>query len=75
MVGMRKHMRMAISGMTLLGLVLLALAASGINSLAAELETAAPQRAVPAPASEQVSVESRRVDCPLQERTPERRKL
>ena len=72
---MRKHMRTAITGMTLLGLVLLALATSGINSLAAELEATTPERAVPAPAGEQVSVESQRVDCPLRERTPDRRPL
>ena len=75
MLGMRKAMRILVTGTTLLGLVLLALALSGISSLASDLEAATPQRAVPAPASEQVSVESRRVDCPLQERPQERRKL
>ena len=75
MAGMRKAMRMLVTGATVLGLVLLAVALSGISSLAGELEAASPQRAVPAPASEQVSVESRRVDCPLQERPQERRKL
>ncbi len=71
---MRKHMRAAITGTTLLGLVLFALATSGISSLAAELEATTPKR-VPAPDVEQVTVESRRVDCPLRERTPDRRPL
>lgn len=75
MAGMRKVMRMLVTGTTVLGLVLLALALSGISSLAGELETVTPKRSVPAPASEQVIVESRRADCPLGERTPDRRPL
>ena len=75
MAGMRKVMRMLVTGTTVLGLVLLALALSGISSLAGELEAATPPRSVPAPASEHVTVESRRVDCPLEERTPDRRPL
>ena len=63
---MRSRMRMAISATTVLGLVLLALALSGISALAGDLEAAAPQR-VPAPASEEVYSESREIDCPLPE--------
>jgi hypothetical protein len=62
---MRKAMRMLVSATTVLGLVLLALAAGGISSLASDLEAATPQR-VPAPASEELTYESRRIACPLQ---------
>ena len=75
MAGMWNVMRMFVTGATVLGLVLLALALSGISGLAGELEAATPQRSVPAPASEQVTVESRRVDCPLPPRSSERRPL
>ena len=73
---MRKLMRTAITATTVLGLVLLAIALSGISALADQLETATPQRALPpAPATEQVSAESRKGDCPVPERTQERRKI
>lgn len=61
---MRSRMRMALSATTVLGLVLLALALSGISGLAADLEAATPQR-VPAPASEAVYSDYREIDCPL----------
>ena len=67
MAGMGKAMRMLVSTTTVLGLLLLALALGGISSLASDLETVAPQR-VPAPAGEQLSYESREIDCPLRER-------
>jgi hypothetical protein len=68
---MPSPMRMAISATTLLGLVLLALAMGGISSMANDLEAAAPQRALPAPASEEFR--SREIDCPAEKR--ERRQL
>lgn len=71
---MPDHMTKALTGAVALGLALFAFAASGIASLAGDLESATPPR-VPAPASEEVSVESQRVDCPFRERTPERRRL
>lgn len=61
---MRSHMRMALSATTVLGLVLLALALSGISALGADLEAAAPQ---PAPATDTL-YESREIDCPLEQR-------
>ncbi len=75
MAGMRNHMRMVVTAAAVLGFAIFGFAATGIAGLSGDLESVTPQRAVPAPASEQVSVKSRRVDCPLQERTPERRKL
>ena len=69
---MPDHMTKAVTGAVALGLALFAFAASGIASLGGELEATTPERSVPAPASEQVSVESQRVDCPLRERTPDR---
>ena len=68
---MRSAMRMAISATTLLGLVLLVLALSGISGLASDLEAATPQR-VPAPASEEL-YDSREIDCPLPK--PERPRI
>ena len=58
---------MAISATTVLGLLLLAIALSGISGLASELEAATPQR-VPAPATEEFLYESREIDCPLTQR-------
>ena len=71
---MRSCMRMALSATTALGLVLLALALSGISGLASELEAATPKR-VPAPASEQFTYESREIDCPAQDRQRERPRI
>ena len=75
MPGMRNHMRMLVTAATVLGFALFGFATTGIAGLAGDLETAAPLRSVPAPASEEFTSESRRVDCPLQEREPERRRL
>jgi hypothetical protein len=64
-------MRIVATTATVLGFALFGFATTGIAGLASDLESATPPR-VPAPASEQVSVESRRVDCPLRERSPDR---
>ena len=74
MTGMRNHMRMVLTAVTVLGLALFGFATTGIAGLAGDLETATPQRSVPAPASEEFTYESRTVDCPLEDRR-ERRKL
>ena len=68
---MRGIMRTTISAMTVLGLVLLALALSGISGLAGELEAATAPR-VPAPATEEPFHESREIDCPLERPEPQR---
>ena len=67
---MRRSMRMAIHAITVLGLVLLALATTGISGMSSELEAAAPPRS--APATEEFTYESRQIDCPLKEREPRR---
>jgi hypothetical protein len=69
---MRKHMRMLVTAATVLGVALFGFATTGIAGLAGDLEAAAPK---PAPATEPVTYEPRKVDCPLQEGTRERRKL
>ena len=61
---MRSRMRMAISATTVLGLVLLVLALSGISSMASDLEAATPARSAPSPASEEPRFPSREIDCP-----------
>ena len=70
---MPSSMRMALSATTILGLVLLALALSGISSMASDLEAATPKRAVPAPASEEFQFRSREIDCPAPK--PERPRI
>ena len=72
---MPKHMRMVLTAATVLGLALFGFATTGIAGLAGDLEAAAPLRSVPAPASEEFTYESRKVDCPLRERPRERRRL
>ena len=69
---MPSPMRMAISATTVLGLVLLVLALSGISSLASDLEAATPQRPA-APASEELQSRSREIDCPAPK--PERPRI
>ena len=76
MAGMRKHMRIVATTATVLGIGLFGFATTGIARLASDLEAATPQRSVPAPATEEFTSESRKVDCPLQERRDrERRRL
>jgi hypothetical protein len=69
---MPKAMRMLVTAATVLGVALFGFATTGIAGLAGDLKAATPK---PAPAVEQVTYESRKVDCPLQEQTRERRKL
>ena len=68
---MPSSMRMAISATTLLGLVLLVLAMSGISSMASDLEAATPLKA-PAPATEEFQYRSREIDCPNPKQEPRR---
>lgn len=73
---MPSPMRMAISATTILGLVLLVIAMSGISSMASDLEAGAPQRsapATPAPASEEFPYPGRQIDCPAPK--PERPRI
>ena len=73
---MGNPMRMVVTAATVLGVALFGFATTGIAGLAGDLEAAAPLRSVPAPASEELTYESRKVDCPLRERTSrERRRL
>lgn len=69
---MRKAMRMLLSATTVLGLVLFALAVSGISGLTSQLEAATSPPPVPAPATEEFIYESREIDCPLRDRARER---
>ncbi len=76
MAGMRNHMRMVVTAATVLGFALFGFATTGIAGLSGDLEAATPLRSVPAPASEEFTSESRKVDCPLQgRRDRERRRL
>ena len=74
MTGMRKPMRTVVTTATVVGFGLFGFATTGIAGLSSDLEAAAPKR-VPAPDVERISAESRPVDCPLEERTPDRRRL
>lgn len=75
MPGMRMHMRMVVTAATVLGFALFGFATAGIAGLASDLEAAAPPRPAPAPASEELTYESRQIDCPLRERARERPRI
>jgi hypothetical protein len=61
-------MRMILTSVTALGFAMFAMALGGINTLAADVEKAAP----PKPAPRVLDVQTREVDCPFKQPEPRR---